>query len=94
MVPALPAALAATASLALAGCGESASASERSREWPAYLGGDDRAQYSPATEITPANVSRLELAWTYRAGGADPANRSQIQCNPIVVDGVLYATSP
>ena len=66
----------------------------QSREWPAYLGGQDSAHYSVLDEITPENVSRLEVAWTYRTGDADPEGRSQIQCNPIVVDGVLYATSP
>ena len=35
----------------------------------------------------------LKVAWTYRTGDARPDGRSQIQCNPIVVDGVLYATS-
>ena len=34
------------------------------------------------------------MAWTYASGGASAEGRSQIQCNPIVVDGVLYATSP
>jgi quinoprotein glucose dehydrogenase len=33
------------------------------------------------------------VAWTYRTGDARPEGRSQIQCNPIVVDGVLYATT-
>jgi len=39
-------------------------------------------------------VSRLQVAWTYRTGDARPDGRSQIQCNPVVVRGVLYATSP
>ena len=39
-------------------------------------------------------MAKLEVAWTYRAGGADPRNRSQIQCNPLVIDGVLYGTTP
>jgi quinoprotein glucose dehydrogenase len=30
----------------------------------------------------------------FRTGGANPNNRSQIQCNPLVVDGVLYGTTP
>ncbi|MEN9674234.1 MAG: hypothetical protein RIS76_130 [Verrucomicrobiota bacterium] len=34
------------------------------------------------------------MAWIYHAGGADPKNRSQIQCNPLTVDGVLYGTTP
>ena len=40
------------------------------------------------------NVGRLEVAWTYATGDARPGGRSQIQCNPIVVDSVLFASSP
>lgn len=67
---------------------------ELSREWPSYLGGNDNAHYSPLSEIDRRNVRRLEVAWTYHSGGADAAGRSQLQCNPIVVDGTLYGTSP
>ena len=57
-------------------------------------GGDPgHTQHSPLAQITPANVARLRVAWTYHTGDARPDNRSQIQCNPVVVDGVLYATS-
>ena len=50
-------------------------------------------QSSPLDQITPANVASLKVAWTYHGGDARP-DRSQIQCNPIVVHGVLYATTP
>jgi quinoprotein glucose dehydrogenase len=33
------------------------------------------------------------VAWTYRTGDARAEGRSQIQCNPIVVEGALYATT-
>jgi quinoprotein glucose dehydrogenase len=62
--------------------------------WPAYLGDAGGTHYSSLTQITPANVAKLQPTWTYHAGGADPKNRSQIQCNPLVIDGVLYGTSP
>ena len=45
-------------------------------------------------QINVGNVGTLELAWRYDSGGADPENRSQVQCNPIIVDGALYGTSP
>lgn len=63
-------------------------------DWPHYLGGLDSRQFADLDEITPQNVASLETAWIYRSGDADPANRSQIQCNPLVIDGVLYATTP
>jgi quinoprotein glucose dehydrogenase len=62
-------------------------------DWAAHGGSAAHTQHSPADLITPANVSRLKVAWTYRTGDARADNRSQIQCNPIVIDGVLYATS-
>ena len=34
------------------------------------------------------------LAWTYHSGDVPPDSQSQIQATPIVVDGVLYTTTP
>ncbi len=62
--------------------------------WPVYLGDKASSHYSTLKQLTPRNVAKLEVAWTFHAGGADKNNRSQIQCNPLVVDGVLYGTTP
>lgn len=61
-------------------------------EWPSYQGGDGRNQYSELAQLTVENVSELEVAWTYSAG--DLEGRTQIQCNPVIRDGILYGTSP
>nr|MCU0353723.1 pyrroloquinoline quinone-dependent dehydrogenase [Cytophagales bacterium] len=64
-------------------------------DWPEYLGNAARSHYSTLDQINAQNVNQLRVAWTYRTGGADTSNnQTQIQCNPIVVNGVLYATSP
>jgi quinoprotein glucose dehydrogenase len=63
-------------------------------DWPAYLGDKASSHYSTLRQITARNVTRLQPVWTYRAGGADTNNRSQIQCNPLVISGVLYGTTP
>ena len=63
-------------------------------DWPSYLGDKERSHYSPLKQINTRNVKGLEVAWTYQSGGARPDGRSQIQCNPLIVDGVLYGTSP
>lgn len=52
------------------------------------------SHHSPLDQIDHENVDRLEVAWTYDAGGASEAGGSQIQTNPIVVKGVLYGVSP
>ena len=63
-------------------------------DWPEYNGGPDRNHYSGLNQITPENVNQLEQVWTYRSGGADTIkNQTQIQCNPIIIDGVLYGVS-
>ncbi len=67
---------------------------EADKNWSAYLGDTNGSHYSTLTQITPANVAKLQPVWTFHAGGADPRNRSQIQCNPLVIDGMLYGTSP
>jgi len=64
----------------------------RSVDWPVYGGRTDNTHYSTLDQITPANVSRLQVAWTYETRDEFPG--SEMQANPIVVDGVLYATSP
>ena len=76
--------------LFLAGC----QPGDQNTNWPGYLGDKASSQYSPLTQITPINVSKLSVAWTYHSGGADPENRSQIQCNPLIINGVLFGSSP
>jgi quinoprotein glucose dehydrogenase len=61
-------------------------------DWPHYGGGPEQHRYSTLTQITPANVQRLKVAWTYDT--KDAFNGSEMQCQPVVAHGVLYATSP
>jgi quinoprotein glucose dehydrogenase len=60
-------------------------------DWPQH-GGRDNARYSPLAQINRGNVARLQLAWTYDSH--DAFKGSEMQSNPVVVDGVLYATTP
>jgi quinoprotein glucose dehydrogenase len=62
--------------------------------WPAYAGSKDGLRYSSNQEITLDNVNKLKVMWTFSTGDRDTANLSQNQCNPIMVDGILYGTSP
>ena len=71
--------------LAIAGC-ETKEASIGAHEWREYLGGHDRNHYSSLTEINASNVDQLQVAWVYHT-----KDSGQVQCNPIIVDGVLYA---
>jgi len=62
--------------------------------WATYAGSKEGNRYSSNDQITLQNINQLKVAWTYSSGDKDNANRSQNQCNPIMVDGVLYGTSP
>ncbi|MFN3325028.1 MAG: PQQ-binding-like beta-propeller repeat protein [Bryobacteraceae bacterium] len=62
------------------------------RDWKVYGGGPESIRYTTLDQITPENVHRLRVAWSYDTG--DAFQGSEMQCNPIVVDGVLYGTSP
>ena len=61
-------------------------------EWRHYLGDAGRSHFSPLEQINVTNVDQLEIAWIHDTGPIEGA-LSQIQCNPIVVDGVLYGTT-
>lgn len=61
-------------------------------EWRVYGGNKGATHYSTLTEIDSSNVSQLEVAWEYHTGDAE--NKTQIQVNPIIVEGVLYGVSP
>ncbi|MBW2666647.1 MAG: PQQ-binding-like beta-propeller repeat protein [Deltaproteobacteria bacterium] len=64
------------------------------REWRSYLADRGSSQHSGLDRIHRGNVEQLEVAWTYDAGGAADDGTSQLQCNPLVVKGVLYGTAP
>ena len=65
---------------------------ERSAEsynkWEEYLGGPDRNHYSSLTQINPANVQQLKVAWSYST-----PDSGQMQMTPIIVDGILYGVT-
>ena len=77
----------------LVSCKESSLTPDYS-SWEAYAGSKDGSRYSSNDQVNAGNVSKLQVAWTFSTNDKDTGHRSQIQCNPIVVDGILYGTSP
>ncbi len=63
------------------------------RNWPVYLGDKGATHFSSLSQINTENVGAIEVAWTFQAGDARD-DQTQIQCNPLVIDGVIYATTP
>jgi quinoprotein glucose dehydrogenase len=56
--------------------------------WSSYLGGPDRNHYSTLSQITPENVGKLTVAWSYSA-----PDYGQMQMSPIIVDTILYGVT-
>jgi len=67
---------------------------DENRTWSVYKADARSSSSSPLTQITKENVGQLQLAWTFNPGDArNGARGANAECNPIVVDGVMYATS-
>jgi quinoprotein glucose dehydrogenase len=86
------------------------------QEWRTYGHDAGGMRFSPLTQITPANVSQLSVAWVYHmrpaAAAAPPADAapsgsgrgrgrgrggsgfSPGETTPLVIDGVMYASTP
>lgn len=60
---------------------------ENFRSWTRSLGGPTSNRFSALTQIDKSNVAQLAPAWTHRSGDG----KANIQCNPVIVDGVMYA---
>ena len=62
--------------------------------WATFGGSKENIHYSSLTQIDTNNAQQLKQVWEYHTRDVDTANHSQIQCNPIMVDGVVYGTTP
>ena len=61
-------------------------------DWGVHRGDAKGTQYSPLAQIHAANVHKLQPAWEYHTRDAN--QRSTMHVNPIVVNGVMYVTTP
>ena len=59
-------------------------------DWRIAGGDPGNTRYSSLAQIDSTNVSKLRVAWIYHTGDGP----GEIQATPIVVDGVLYTTTP
>ena len=67
-------------------------------DWRSIGGHPGGQRFSHLTQITPDNVSQLEVAWTYRTGdvsnGTDKHGPTAFEATPLVVDGTMYLCTP
>ncbi len=85
--------------LVVAGCGgelaqQPMPSLQNNHDWPTYLGDAAASHHSPLTQINRHNVAHLEEVWRYRSEDIAADEVTQIQTNPLVLDGVLYGVSP
>ncbi|WBO21317.1 glucose/quinate/shikimate family membrane-bound PQQ-dependent dehydrogenase [Sphingomonas abietis] len=68
-------------------------------EWQAYGRTNAGLHFSPLKQITPANVDKLQVAWTFRTGdnpdihGKDPLE-STFEVTPLKIGHMVYLCSP
>jgi quinoprotein glucose dehydrogenase len=69
----------------------------RDGDWGAYGSSLYGNKWSPLTQITPANVSKLKVAWVYRTGDfkgpGDPGETTN-EVTPIKVGDTVYLCTP
>jgi len=85
--------------LLLASCTHKEDPIQTGKDWPTYGGNSAGNRYSPLDQINTGNVKSLKVAWMYNAAEpVDPAHKNEdvkaIQCQPIVIRGILYGTTP
>lgn len=76
----------------LSGC----TSEERNKEtsWSVYKSDAASSNYSPLDQINTTNVTQMKSAWTFDFNDmAADARPGLSQCNPIIVNGVLYTVS-
>jgi glucose dehydrogenase len=68
------------------------------QEWPHYSGDPGGTKYSTLDQINRENVGQMKVAWAYHTGDVSDGSvnlvRSSFECTPLVIDGVMYLTTP
>ena len=62
--------------------------------WAKTGGGSENLKYSALQQIDTANYAKLSVAWVYHTENNDSTKFGPMECNPIVVNGVMYGVSP
>src|SRR5262245_10879343 len=68
------------------------------QEWRHYGGDPGGAKYSPLSDINRTNIQQLRPAWIFHTGdvsdGTRWPTRSAFETTPLVVNGVMFLTTP
>src|SRR5262245_17650840 len=70
----------------------------QAQEWRYYAGDAGGSKYSALKEINRENIQRLRPAWIFHTGdvsdGTKWPTRSAFEGTPLMVDGIMYVTTP
>jgi quinoprotein glucose dehydrogenase len=67
---------------------------DRAADWPMPGRDPGGTRYSPLTQITPANVSQLKVAWVYHMKPATSTSLRPSEDQPLVVGPTMYVVTP
>ena len=62
--------------------------------WAKTGGGSENLKYSALQQIDTTNYAKLSVAWVYHTENNDSTKFGPMECNPIIVEGVMYGVSP
>src|SRR3954463_3168871 len=66
----------------------------KNRNWSIYKADNESSSYSDLNQINKDNVAQLKVAWKFSPDDAVKGARfGSSECNPIIIDGVMYAAS-
>jgi membrane-bound PQQ-dependent dehydrogenase (glucose/quinate/shikimate family) len=70
----------------------------RDKDWPVFGRTAHATRFSPLTQITPANVGKLDVAWVYHTkdpyASGDVGHEFTFEVTPLKVDKTLYLCTP
>ncbi len=77
----------------------SATPTAQADDWEAFGRDAGGSRFSPAAQITPANVGRLQVAWTLRTGDLPAAHPGEMagrtfEATPLKVGDLVYVCTP
>ncbi|MEP7251690.1 MAG: PQQ-binding-like beta-propeller repeat protein [Ginsengibacter sp.] len=85
--------------LLVLGCRNTDTSMEAGKDWPYYGGNKEGNRYSPLKQVNLNNVKDLQVAWMYNAAETQDTSDAKtkypkaIQCQPIIVNGIMYGTT-
>jgi quinoprotein glucose dehydrogenase len=66
--------------------------STKNGDWTHYTADVRGSRYSPLDQITPANFSKLEVAWRFKTDNLGTRPEYKLEGTPLAIRGTVYAT--